>query len=223
MIPWEFLGTAQSPNNGGELRLSRRGEESSIRVANAELMNSRAHGSEEALAELSCARISERTAPKMLIGGLGMGFTAAAALHQLPADAELVVAELVPGLVEWNRTLIGHLAGQPLQDPRVQVEIGDVAKLLRRSPQRFDAILLDVDNGPEGLTQPENDWLYGHAGLRCAYQALRPGGVLAVWSVAPDPQFSKRLQQCGFKVEEIRSRARSRGKGARHCIWLADI
>ncbi len=221
MIPWEKLGSAQIPHGGGELRLSRRGEEYSIRVAEAELMNSRAHGSEEALAELSCARIAGRNAPQMLIGGLGMGFTTAAALRQLPAAAELVVAELVPGLVDWNRSLLGHLAGHPLQDPRVQVRIGDVGKLLRRSSNRFDAILLDVDNGPEGLTRPDNDWLYGQAGLRSARNALRPGGVLAVWSVAPDPQFTRRLQQCGFRVEEVRPRAR-RGKGARHCIWLAE-
>ena len=220
MIPWEFLASAKLPNHGGELRLSRRGDEFSIRVDNAELMNSRAHGSEEALAKLSCLRIADRINPRLLIGGLGMGFTCAAALQQLPAKATLIVAELVPELVDWNRRLLGHLAGQPLQDPRVQVRIGDVAKLLKKSRPQFDAILLDVDNGPNGLTQPENDWLYGPAGLRTARQALRPGGILAVWSVAPDLLFSKRLRQAGFEVEEIRARARGKGKGAKHCLWL---
>lgn len=223
MIPWKYLGSAQIPNNGGELHLSQRGEEYSIRVANAELMNSRAHGSEEELAKLSCQKVAERANPQVLIGGLGLGFTTATALQNLPESAEITVAELVPGLVEWNRKIFGHLAGEPLKDPRVQVRVGDVAKLLKKSQCRFDAILLDVDNGPEGLTQPENEWLYGTAGLAAAKSALRPGGILAVWSVAPDPVFSRRLQKSGFRVEEVRPRARKPGKGARHCIWLASI
>lgn len=224
MIPWKFLASAPIPNNGGELRLSQRGEEFSIRVANAELMNSRAHGSEEELALLSCKKIATRKNPQVLIGGLGLGFTTAAALENLPESAEVTVAELVPGLVEWNRNIFGHLANEPLKDKRVQVQVGDVANLLKTSTRRFDAILLDVDNGPEGLTQPQNDWLYGPAGLAAAKTALRPnGGVLAVWSVATAPLFTRRLQQAGFQVEEIRSRARKRGKGARHCIWLATI
>lgn len=223
MIPWEFLGSAQIPNNNGELRLSQRGDEYSIRVAHAELMNSRAHGSEEELAKHSCRKIAERNRPQVLIGGLGMGFTTAAALQNLPESAEVTVAELVPGLVEWNRNVFGHLANDPLKDQRVQVRVGDVAKLLKQAERRFDAILLDVDNGPEGLTQPDNDWLYGSAGLAAAKSALRPGGVLAVWSVATDPLFTRRLQKAGFRVEEIRPRARKRGKGARHCIWLASI
>lgn len=222
MIPWEFLDSAKIPDHDGELRLARRGEEFSIRVNSVELMNSRAHGSEEALAELSCARLGDREQPQLLIGGLGMGFTCAAALRRLPAAATVLVAELVPGLVDWNRRLLGQLAGHPLRDPRVRVQIGDVAELLRNSPRQFDAILLDVDNGPNGLTRPENDWLYGPGGLRAARQALRSGGILAVWSVAPDSLFSKRLQQAGFKVDEVRARARGKGKGARHCLWLAE-
>ena len=223
MIPWEFLGSAAIPNNSGELRLSKRGAEYSIRVNNCELMNSRAHGSEEALATLSCQRIAARENPQVLIGGLGMGFTTAAALQQLPPGADIIVAELVPELVEWNRTIFGHLAGDPLQDRRVSVTIGDVAKLLKQTEHAFDAILLDVDNGPEGLTQPENQWLYGPGGLRAARKALKPRGILAVWSVAPDALFTKRLQQAGFQVEETRPRAIGRGKGAKHCIWLASI
>lgn len=223
MIPWKFLDSAQIPNDGGELRLSQRGDEFSIRVANAELMNSRAHGSEEELARASCKKIAAHKNPQVLIGGLGLGFTTAAALENLPDSALVTVAELVPGLVEWNRKIFGHLANDPLKDKRVQVQIGDVAKLLKKSKRRFDAILLDVDNGPEGLTQPENDWLYASPGLAAAKSALRPGGVLAVWSVATDPLFTRRLLQGGFQVEEIRPRARKRGKGARHCIWLATI
>jgi spermidine synthase len=223
MIPWEFLGSAQIPNSGGELQLSQRGEEYSIRVANAELMNSRAHGSEEELARLSCQKIADRTKPQVLIGGLGLGFTTAAALQHLPESAEITVAELVPGLVEWNRNIFGHLAGEPLKDQRVEVRVGDVAKLLKKSQRRFDAILLDVDNGPEGLTQPENEWLYGSAGLATAKSALKSGGILAVWSVAPDPLFTRRLQKSDFQVEEVRPRARTGRKGARHCVWLASI
>ena len=223
MIPWQPLGSAAIPNNGGELQLAKRGEEYSIRVNNCELMNSRAHGSEEALAELSCKQIAGREKPKILIGGLGMGFTTAAALLHLPKNAEVIVAELVPGLVEWNQDVFGHLAGHPLQDPRVTVAVGDVALRLKQAERDFDAILLDVDNGPEGLTQTENEWLYGPDGLRSARKALKSGGVLAVWSVAPDPLFSKRLQQAGYQVEETRPRARGRGKGARHCVWLASI
>ena len=223
MIPWENLGSATIPNHDGELRLSKRGEEYSIRVNNAELMNSRAHGSEEALAKLGCQRVAERGKPQILIGGLGMGFTTAAALKHLPESAAVVVAELVPGLVEWNQTIFGHLAGEPLQDQRVSVVIGDVALLLKQSERAFDAILLDVDNGPEGLTHPDNDWLYAPPGLRAARKALKPRGVLAVWSVAPDMLFTKRLQQAGFQVEESRPRAIGRGKGARHCVWLASI
>lgn len=223
MIPWENLGSAAIPNNGGELRLAKRGAEYSIRVNHAELMNSRAHGSEEALAELSCAKLAEREQPQVLIGGLGMGFTTAAALRHLPERAVVTVAELVPGLVEWNRQIFGHLAGNPLQDPRVTVAVGDVAQLLKQSERAFDAILLDVDNGPDGLTHPDNDWLYAPGGLRAARRALKPQGVLAVWSVAPDALFTKRLQQAGFHAEETRPRAVDRNKGARHCVWLATI
>jgi spermidine synthase len=183
-------------------------------------MNSRLHGSEDALAEYTCARLAERVQPRLLIGGLGMGFTLAAALRHLGDQARVVVAELVPAVVEWNKGDLGQQAGYPLQDPRVVVHEGDVARLLVREQQGFDAILLDVDNGPEGLTRKENDWLYGVNGLGAAYAALRPQGVLAVWSAGPDEDFVQRLRKVGFVVEQVRVHAHGT-KGARHIIWFA--
>jgi spermidine synthase len=218
MRPWELLDTSAVPGEGGELRLYRRGDEFSIKAGYSELMNSRVHGSEDALAELACRRIGNR--PRLLIGGLGMGFTLAAALRQLGPEAEIVVAELVPAVVDWNRGPLAGLAGRPLEDPRVRVYEGDVARLIDTERSGFDAILLDVDNGPEGLTRKENDGLYSHAGLGAALAALRPGGVLAVWSISPEPAFTKRLRRAGFAVEEVRARAHG-GRGGRHMIWLA--
>lgn len=224
MIPWILLGSAAIPGNGGELRLYRRAEEFSIRiVGGGELMNSRMHGSEEALAELACARLADRARPRVLIGGLGMGFTLAAALKNLGPAAEVVVAELVAAVVEWNRGPLGAEAGQPLDDARARIEVIDVARLLRAAAQDYDAILLDVDNGPEGLTHKGNDWLYSAAGLNAAYSALRPGGVLAVWSAGPAPDFADRLRKQGFDVEEQRVRARGAvRKGAWHTLWFAE-
>ncbi len=221
MIPWVFLESAQVLGNGGELGLYRRGEEFSIRVGNRELMNSRVHGSEEALAELACARIAGRPRPRILIGGLGMGFTLAATLRHLPAEGRIAVAELVPAVVAWNRGPLAPLAGQPLQDARVTVRDADVAEMLREAGQAYDAIVLDVDNGPEGLARRENDWLYARPGLEASHAALAPGGVLAVWSAAPDPVFSRRLRRVGFAVDEVQVPARSSRKGRRHTIWLA--
>ncbi len=221
MIPWEFLDSAQVPGNGGELRLYRRGEEFSIRVNGRELMNSRLHGSEDALAELASARIADRPSPRVLIGGLGMGYTTAAALRRLGDAAQVVVAELVPAVVAWNRGPLGDLAGHPLQDPRVTVREVDVAQVLRAEQGAYDAILLDVDNGPDGLTRKGNDWLYSRAGLGAAFAALRRAGVLAVWSAGPDQAFAKRLGQVGFEVTEVSARARGNGAGGRHTIWLA--
>jgi spermidine synthase len=221
MIPWEFLGSAQAPGNGPELRLYKRGEEFSIRVNGCELMNSRVHGSEVALAELACARIADHPCPRVLIGGLGMGYTTAAALRRLGAEGQVVVAELVPAVVEWNRGPLAALAGHPLQDVRVTVREVDVAQILKEEHRAYDAILLDVDNGPEGLTRKCNDWLYARAGLDAAFAALRPAGVLAVWSAGPDEAFFKRLCQAGFQVDEARVRARGSRGGSRHTIWLA--
>ena len=220
MIPWELLGCAQVPGGGEELSLYKRGGEFSIRVNSRELMNSRAHGSEDALAELACAKIADRHRPRVLIGGLGMGYTTAAALRRLGTGARIVVAELVPAVVEWNRGPLADLAGHPLQDARVTVREADVAQILREERRAYDAILLDVDNGPEGLILKGNDWLYSPNGLNAAYEALARSGVLAIWSAGPDHAFTKRLRRAGFEVNEVRVRARS-GGGGRHTIWLA--
>lgn len=221
MVPWEFLDSAAVPGGRGELRLYRRGEEFSIRLDRSELMNSRMHGSEDALAELACARIADHSRPQILIGGLGMGYTTAAALHRLGADGQLLVAELVPAIVAWNRGPLADLAGRPLQNDRVTVREVDVAEILKIERAAYDAILMDVDNGPEGLTRKSNDWLYSRAGLEAAFTALRPAGVLAVWSASPDRAFTQRLRDAGFDVDEVHVRSRSSGKGARHTIWLA--
>ena len=184
-------------------------------------MNSRVHGSEEALAELACARIAQRTRPYILIGGLGMGYTLAAALKRLGPRGRIVVAELVPRVVEWNRGPLAELTGHALQDERVTVLTSDVGEFLRKEHQTYDAILLDVDNGPAGLTRKGNDWLYSCGGLDAAFSALRPGGVLAVWSAGVDRAFLRRLQQSGFEVNEVNVRSRGNRKGRRNTIWLA--
>lgn len=220
MTPWTLIDSAQVPGNGGELRLYRRGGEFSIvLVGRGELMSSRVHGSEEALAVQTCARLADSQQARLLIGGLGMGFTLAAALQVLGVQSRVEVAELIPAVVAWNRDPLGPLAGQPLDDPRVTVREGDIARLLTAGSQAYDAILLDVDNGPEGLTRKQNDWLYDTEGLNAAYAALRPGGVLAVWSAGPAPEFMPRLRKVGFEAEETRVRAHG-AKGARHVIWF---
>ena len=221
MIPWELLDCAEVPGSSGEVRLYRRGKEFSIRVDGCELMNSRAHGSEEALAELASAKIVDRPCPRVLIGGLGMGYTTAAALGRLGPGSQVVVAELVPAVVDWNRGPLADLAGRPLQDARVTVQEVDVAAILRTERRAFDAILLDVDNGPDGLSRKGNDWLYSQAGLDAAYAALTSKGVLAVWSAGPDSAFAKRLSRAGFEVDEVRVRARGSRGGGKHTIWLA--
>lgn len=218
----ELIDTAAIPANGGELRLFRRGNEFSIRIAGGgELMNSRVHGSEDKLAEFTCPKVAGRKKPRVLVGGLGMGFTLAAALKHLGANAEVVVAELVPAVVQWNRGPLGEHAGNPLQDPRVTVREMDVAQVLKTEPASFDAILLDVDNGPEGLTHKANDRLYSSAGLEIACAALRPQGLLAVWSAGPDARFTERLRKTGMAVQELKVRAHG-NKGSRHIIWLAE-
>ena len=218
-----LLDTAPIPGDGGELGLYRHGEDFVIKVMGGQdLMSTRTHGSADALAEFTCPEVAGRERARVLIGGLGIGFTLAAALRHLGSDAEVVVAELVPGVVEWNRGPLGEHAGHPLRDRRVTVQEIDVALILKAGVQAFDAILLDVDNGPEGLTQSGNDWLYSGAGLDACYGAIRSKGVLAVWSAGPDRAFTKRLGQAGFEVEEVPVRAH-RGKGARHLIWVARI
>ena len=222
MIPRNRIGTALIPGTNVELQLYQSGELFSIKIpGRGDLMNSRMHGSEKALAELACAKIAGVKKPRVLIGGLGMGFTLAAALKAVGPDAEVVVAELVPEVVDWNRTLIGACSGHPLEDPRSSVYVGDVADLIRRSGGGFDAVLMDVDNGPEALVRRENDWLYSGDGLRATRAALRPRGVLAVWSASPDRAFSKRLQHAGFDVNEHVVRPHRAGKGPRHTIWIA--
>lgn len=222
MSRWELIDTAEIPREGGELRLFRRDNEFAIRIAGGQgdLMNSRTHGSEDALGRLACEALHDRKAARVLIGGLGMGFTLTAALACLPADAAVIVAELVPGVVAWNKNRLGECAGHPLRDSRVRVETADVRKLIEGASAEFDAILLDVDNGPEGLTHADNDRLYSLEGLSAAYNALRANGTFAVWSVSPSKAFVTRLRRVGFSVEERRVRAH-RGKGSRHVIWLA--
>jgi spermidine synthase len=221
MNPWILLDTVEVPGDGGELRLLQRGAEFSIRSGRHELMNSRIHGSEEALANIACARIRARARPRLLIGGLGMGFTLRAALDLLAAEARVVVAELVPAVVAWNRGPLAGLSDHSLADARVSIREADVANVIRSERSAYDAILLDVDNGPEALTRRGNERLYDLAGLRAAQAALRAGGVLAVWSAGPDKNFTRRLRKVGFDVDEIGVRARGTRGGARHVIWIA--
>ena len=220
VIPWVHLGTAKVPGGGEELRLKRRGSEFSIMLGTNELMNSRLSGSEEALARLSIQKIAASTRPKILIGGLGMGFTLRAALAELADGARVEVAEIVPAVIAWARGEMAEVFGNCLGDPRVAIHEGDVGQMIRSAAGAYDAILLDVDNGPEGLSRSSNDSLYSAAGLAAARKALRPGGVLAVWSSGPDAGFTRRLRQAGFAVEEVGVRARGK-RGARHTIWLA--
>ena len=221
MTPWILLECTQVPGNGGELRLYKHGDDFSIKIAGrGELMNSRKHGSEKALAEMTCERLKHCANPQLLIGGLGMGFTLAAALQHVGEQGQVVVAELVPAVVTWNKGPLGECAGQPLNDPRASVRESDVADILKTEQQAYDAILLDVDNGPEGLTRKQNNWLYSVAGLKAAYAALRPAGVLAVWSAGPSDNFFRRLRAVGFEVEQVRVRAHGK-KGTWHTIWFA--
>ena len=220
MIPWVQLDSAKTGDGAQELRLKRRGSEFSIMLGTNELMNSRLSGSEEALAKLSCQKIAGHRQPRILIGGLGMGFTLRAALAELGNDAEIVVAELVPTVVAWARGPMAEVFGGCLDDPRVTIQEADVGQLIRSEPATWDAILLDVDNGPEGIVHKGNDALYSHAGLGAARTALKPGGVLAVWSQGPDSGFVRRLKQAGFAVEEVNTRANGK-RGARHVIWVA--
>ena len=222
MMPWIKLDTSSIPGGKEELRLMRRGGEFSIMLGQNELMNSRLSGSEEALAVLACERIGQRRKAHILIGGLGMGFTLRAALGVAAPDASVTVAELVPAVTAWARGPMAELHGTSLDDPRVTLHQGDVGQLIWSGRSAYDAILLDIDNGPAGLTRASNDRLYDAVGLGQALVALRPGGVLAVWSAAPDRHFAKLLHKMGFAVEEHRVRATAGGGGARHVIWLAE-
>ena len=221
MIRWSLIDTAAVPDGGGELRLMQRGSEFVIFAGADALMNSRSNGSEKALGTLACAGLQDRPAPHVLIGGLGMGFTLRAALDSLGPKARVTVAELVPAVIAWARGPLAHLGGDGLDDPRVALREGDVAALIGEARSDFDAILLDVDNGPHGLSRPANDRLYDARGLAAARRALKPGGVLAVWSSAVDPVFTPRLRRAGYEVREARVRSSGGRKGERHIIWLA--
>jgi spermidine synthase len=221
VIPCSLIDAAQVPGGDGELRLMRRGVEFSIMLGQNQLMNSRLSGSEQALATIVCGRIKSLEHPHLLIGGLGMGFTLRAALTELGSEARIVVAELIPAVVTWARGPMAKLFGDSLTDPRVSVRETDVADLIRSRPAAYDAILLDVDNGPDALAREANNALYDLKGLRAAHAALRPGGVLAVWSSGPDLKFTKRLRETGFEVEEIKVRANGGRGGARRVIWIA--
>ena len=221
MVPRELIDSAEVP--GGEpLRLFRRGADYMIVLDRNELMNSRMSGSEEALAVMTCARLDDHKAPHLLIGGYGMGFTLRAALAALGRDARVTVAELVPKIIDWARGPMAALTAGCLDDPRVRLVIGDVGDAIDAGRGGYDAILLDVDNGPDGLTRAGNDGLYSHAGLAAAKAALKPGGILAVWSAAEDKAFARRLGSAGFAVDEVVVRARANGKGPRHIIWFAS-
>ncbi len=219
MTPWVVVDTAPVPGGGDALRLMRRGAEFAITHGATELMNSRRGTSESSLGALTCRRLGAR--PKLLVGGLGMGFTLRAVLARLAPAAEVVVAELVPAVVAWARGPLAPLFAGSLDDPRTTVALGDVGALIGAAPAAYDAILLDVDNGPGGVMRAGNDALYDRRGIAAARRALRPGGVLSVWAEAPDAGFTARLRHAGFAVEELPVRAGANGRGARHVVWLA--
>ncbi len=224
MNPWKLLGRAQTPGGGAEFVLRQRDTEFSIRADNLELMNSRVYGSEEAMAKLGCQNLSKHPRPRVLIGGLGMGYSVRTALDILGDDAQVVVAELVPAVVEWNRGVLADLAGRPLDDRRVELHVGDVVQLIKTARCEYDAIMIDVDNGAESIVRKGNDWLYSLPGLTTTYAALRPGGIMAMWSAGPQPAFVRLLRRAGFEVDEVKVRARggsNRKGGAHHVVWIA--
>jgi spermidine synthase len=218
--PFELLGQTISPE-GAVLKLIRRGAEYLILADGAVLMSSRMHGSEEALATLACQRLRTVEQPRVLVGGLGMGFTLRATLDLLSRAATVVVSEVVPAVVEWNRGPLGSLAGHPLEDKRVRVETGDVARTLRSRLGPFDVVLLDVDNGPTAFTGPHNAGLYDRRGIAAARAALKSKGVLAVWAAHQDRKFEVRLRQGGFDVQVQRVRGRAKNSGPRHTVFLS--
>jgi spermidine synthase len=222
MIPWQLLGEAPTPD-GNAMTLTRRGNDYMIMADGKDLMSSQMKGSEEALATIGCDRAKHLEGARVLVGGLGMGFTLRAALDTLAQDATVVVAELMPAVLEWNRGILGPLAGNPLDDRRTQVELCDVASLLRASRNVFDAILLDTDNGPAAFTQEANSGLYDNNGLTMIRNALRPSGVLAVWSAWDDRKFEHRLKHHGYAQETHHVRARLKQGGKRHTIFVGRL
>ena len=219
---FDKIAAAIIPNNGGELTLFRRENEFSIRLSGVrgELMNSRVFNSEQELAKLGCAHLKNKDHAQVLVGGLGMGYTLAAALGCVTANSQVTVAELIPEVVAWNQGPLGECAGKPLADSRCRVSVGDIAQIIKLEQPAFDAILLDVDNGPEGITHKNNNWLYSTAGLNALYNSLCPEGVLAVWSAGMDALFVIQLKKAGFKVDVRTVRSRP-GKGSHHTIFLA--
>lgn len=221
MIAREHLGTALVPG-GEELRLFRHGRDYIIVLDRNELMNTRMSGSEEALATMTVERLGDARPPHLLIGGYGMGFTLRAALGVVGNGAKITVAELVPEIIEWARGPMAELTAGGLDDSRVRLQHADVADSIADANGIYDGILLDVDNGPDGLVRQVNDRIYSKQGLQAAKRALTPGGILAVWSAARDTAFTRRLKDAGFIVDEVAVRARSNGKGAHHVIWFAQ-
>lgn len=219
MLAWETIDRAAAPD-GTPLVLARRGDEWVVRSGGHVLMSSRTHGSEDALAALALERAARRRT--VLVGGLGLGFTLRAALDRLPEDARAVVVELVPALVEWNRGPVAHLAGRPLDDPRVRLQLGDVRGRIAEADGAYDAILLDVDNGPAPLVQGANRGLYEVKALRACHAALAPGGVLAVWSADRDDRFRDRLERAGFVAEARTAAARGPEGGRHHVVFLGQ-
>ena len=221
MIPWKVLDTAKVPGGDEVLRLKQRGSEFVIALGDNQLMSNRLSATEQALATIACDGLRTAQKPRILIGGLGMGFTLRAALKILGPQARIAVAELVPAVVKWARGPMAEIFEGSLDDPRVTIHETDVGELIRAGKQAYDAILLDVDNGPEGLSRVANDALYDDKGLRAAHAALRPGGVLAIWSSAPHPEFAARLRKTKFAVKEIAIRAKGPRGGAQHLMWTA--
>lgn len=219
-MAWEKVATERA-QDGGELILYRRGDEYMIRVDGHELMSSRAHGSEEELARLACQSLGDIPAPKVLLGGLGMGYTLRAALDVLPPNAVVIVVELVSAVLEWNRGPLGTLARQPLRDQRVRIRLDDVGVVIRNSNRVYHAIILDVDNGPVALTSRSNRFLYSQQGLAAARRALTPGGILAVWSASPDEGFAQRLRRNNFSVNTVQVAARGCTRDPKHTLFIA--
>ena len=214
------LATARRPD-GSELVLYRHDQDFSIRIDGQELMQSRRHESELELARLGCAHLASHRAPRILIGGLGMGYTLRETLDRIGPAANVVVAELSDGVVDWNREFLAHLNGNPLDDGRVVLKLGDVAQIISRSKDRFDAILLDVDNGPSAMADPGNRHLYGPTGIRACRRALRSGGCLTVWSAEPSKKFEQRLLRCAFQVRRYRAPAYKGSKSRAYFVWVA--
>jgi spermidine synthase len=220
---WITIDSSTIPGSDTELTLSQCNDDFAIRVSGlpGDLMNSRRHHFADALTEFACTRLSAIENAQILVGGPGMGFTLVEVPKTVGVSAEVIVAELVPAVVEWNRGLLGRCAGRPMEDGRTHVHLGDVADLLKQRADKFDAILVDIDNGPEAMTHSDNEWLYSVAGLKRIYEKLRPEGIVAIWSARADQIFTTRLKKTGFNVQLRTVRARP-GKGSRHTIFVAQ-